>query len=410
MSKAPNTLAADIFGLPQKAHDLRDRVRAFMDREVLPRENSVASRDVEGLDRLTLALRAEAGRLGITFPEIMADWQSSGFGWRIRQLFFEEAGRSGLGPGALHCAPPDAPNVDLLLAVATPDQRVRFLEPLLASSCRSCFAMTEPAPGAGSDPSMLQTQARQDGRRWVLNGTKWFISGAIGASFAIVVAATQSGPTLFLVGCDNPGWQVLQSIDTLAGYQLGGHGRIEIRDCVVDDDDRLGEVGRGLAYAQMRLEPARLAHCMRMIGGAERVLDIVKAYVRERNSFGRNLSDLQSVQNLIADALIDLHLSRLVTWQVAARIDAGLPVTQESAMAKVFVSEAVGRIADAAVQLTGAQGVDLSGPVAEFYQHVRPFRIYDGASEVHRGAIGRRFLKSHDGSARQRDVAAPVRA
>jgi acyl-CoA dehydrogenase len=382
-----------IFGLPESAYDLQRRVRDFIDSEVVPEEAGVDGHDIAALDAVAARLRAKAGRAGLLFPDIKADWAGSGLAWRVRQLVFEEAGRSPLGAAALHCAPPDAPNIDMLEEIATPEQKARYLAPLAAGDCRSCFAMTEPAPGAGSDPSMLETTARRDGDRWILNGRKWFISGALGARFAMVLAATAEGATFFLVDADNPGWRIVRPIESLESFQMGGLAEIEIVDCVVPEDMRLGETGRGLQYAQLRLEPARLGHCMRMIGRAARVMEIACDYARERESFGNRLADLQSVQAMVADTEIDLELARLVIWQVAARLDAGLPVKQESAIAKVFVSEAVNRIADRAVQLSGARGVDASGIVGQFFQQARPFRIYDGASEVHRAAIGRRVLR-----------------
>jgi acyl-CoA dehydrogenase len=241
---------------------------------------------------------------------------------------------------------------------------------------------------------MLRTTARRDGRKWVINGRKWFISGAIGARFAIVIAGTEAGPTMFLVESGNSGWQIRRELRSLDGHQLGGHAEIDIVDCVVDEDCRLGDVGKALSYAQARLEPARLAHCMRMIGRSQRVTDMAMQYVVGRRSFNQALAEYQSVQTLVADSHIDLSAARLMTWHVAAKFDEGQSVKQESAIAKVFVSEAVGRIADRAVQLAGASGTVIDEPIGQFFEEVRPFRIYDGASEVHRAAIGRRILKS----------------
>jgi acyl-CoA dehydrogenase len=268
-----------------------------------------------------------------------------------------------------------------------------YLVPLSQGRKRSCFAMTEPAPGAGSDPSMLVTQAERVGDHWVLNGHKWFISGGVGADFAIVLARTPEGATLFIVDADNPGYHVVRNIPSLDVYQIGGHAEIRLIDCRVGDDAVLGAVGKGFAYAQVRLEPARLSHCMRYIGRASRALEIAVEYARSRRSFGAALSELQQVQAMVADSHIDLYASRLMTWHCAAKLDAGESVKDESAMTKVFVSEAVNRVADRSAQIMGALGMSEDTAVSLILRELRPFRIYDGASELHRATLGRRFFK-----------------
>lgn len=382
-----------IANIETQVHAVRAHVRAFVDDVVIPRESEAPQRDVEALDRLIAELRSKAQADGLFAPQLWNEWKDQGTTWRMRQALLEEAGRSPLGPGAMHCAAPDAPNMDLLDQLASPTQRQKYLQPLLAAECRSCFAMTEPAPGAGSDPSMILTKAVRTQAGWVLNGHKWFISGAVDAKFSIVVAVADEGPTLFLVDTANPGWQLQRNLRSLEAMHIGGHGEIRIVDCLVDDDSVLGEPGRALEYAQLRLEPARVAHCMRMMGRAERVMELAESYVLHRQSFRSELGSLQAVQTMVADSRIDLHAARLLTANVAARMDAGESVKQESAIAKVFVSEALGRIADRAVQLAGASGTLADEPIGQFYEEVRPFRIYDGASEVHRIAIGRRALK-----------------
>jgi acyl-CoA dehydrogenase len=383
------------FGLPQDACDLQQKVRSFIDKEVIPLEHQIAGTDLARFELMCQALRAKAmNALGEIGPALWERWREAGVSWRVRQLILEEAGRSPLGSLALQCAAPDLPNMDLLAAVANSSQAERYLEPLRKGQFRSCFAMTEPAPGAGSDPAMLKTTARQDGSNWVIDGRKWFISGASGAKFAIVIAVADGGPTMFIVETGNKGWHVTRELASLDNSQIGGHAEIVIENCVVADDSRLGAIGQALEYAQIRLEPARINHCMRMVGRAQRVAEFAEQYVAGRESFGSALSDLQGVQTLVADNRIDLMAARLMTWQVATMFDLGESVKQASAMAKVFVSEAIGRVADRAVQLAGAAGTLTDQPIGQFYQEVRPFRIYDGASEVHRSAIGRRILKS----------------
>ncbi|MCU6619917.1 MAG: acyl-CoA dehydrogenase family protein [Achromobacter mucicolens] len=372
--------------------DLCARVRRFVDEVAIPAESPAIARDVAALDRCVAQLRARAKEAGLYAPQLPAQWGGLGLGWRALAEVLEEAGRSFLGPAALNCAAPDQPNMLTLLRLGNAAQQERFLAPLVRGEQRACFAMTEPAPGAGSDPSMLRTRAERRGSRWVLNGHKQFISGGVGADFALVLARGETGATLFLVPADTPGYRVVRDIGMVTGYQIGGHAEILLQDCEVGDDAVLGEPGQGLAHAQLRLEPARLSHCMRYIGRARRALETAQAYVAQRESFGARLADLQQVQAMIADSHIDLHASRLMTLDCAARMDAGLPVKQHSAMTKVFVSDAVNRVADRAVQMMGALGLSDDTPVSMIWQEMRPFRIYDGANELHRATLARRLM------------------
>lgn len=372
--------------------DLCARVRRFVDEVAIPAESPAIARDVAALDHCVAQLRARAKAAGLYAPQLPAQWGGLGLGWRALAEVLEEAGRSFLGPAALNCAAPDQPNILTLLRLGNAAQQERFLAPLVRGEQRACFAMTEPAPGAGSDPSMLRTRAERRGSRWVLNGHKQFISGGVGADFALVLARGETGATLFLVPADTPGYRVVRDIGMVTGYQIGGHAEILLQDCEVGDDAVLGELGQGLAHAQLRLEPARLSHCMRYIGRARRALETAQAYVAQRESFGARLADLQQVQAMIADSHIDLHASRLMTLDCAARMDAGLPVKQHSAMTKVFVSDAVNRVADRAVQMMGALGLSDDTPVSMIWQEMRPFRIYDGANELHRATLARRLM------------------
>ena len=395
-SDAAASAAVDdaIFGFSDGLKGLRAKLRRFIDDEAIPRERPALAHDLPALDAVAQELRGMAKAAGLYAPQLPVEWGGLGLSWRDRSAILEEAGRSFLGPLALNCAPPDQPNMINLLRNGNTQQQQRYLAPLARGELRSCFAMTEPAPGAGSDPAMLQTTAtRLPQGGWVINGRKWFISGAVGAGFALVLARTDQGATVFIVDADNPGYRVLRNIGSMDGYQIGGHGELAFEDCRVGDDAVLGEVGKGFAYAQERLEPARLSHCMRFIGRASRAMAIAQDYVLARQSFGKPLAELQQVQAMVADSHIDLHAARLMTWQAAARLDAGASVKHESAITKVFVSEAVCRVADRAAQLMGALGMSDDTPVAMIVRELRPFRIYDGASELHRATLGRRILK-----------------
>jgi acyl-CoA dehydrogenase len=383
-----------IFGYSERVPALRDAVRRFVEEECIPREAPHLAHDLAALDDVAKLLRAKAKAAEIYGPQLPPEWGGLGLSWRDRSAVLEEAGRSPLGPIAINCAPPDQPNMINLLADGTPAQQARYLVPLAAGEIRSCFAMTEPQPGAGSDPSMLATTAeRRPQGGWAINGRKWFISGATGAAFVLVLARTGEAATLFIVDADNPGYRLLRNIPSIDPWQIGGHGELVFEDCIVGDDAVLGEVGRGFAYAQVRLEPARLSHCMRFIGRASRALSLAQTYALERRSFGQVLSELQQVQAMVADSHIDLHAARLMTWHAAAKLDAGESIKHESAMVKVFVSEAVGRVADRAAQIMGALGMSEDTPVSMILRELRPFRVYDGANELHRATLARRVFR-----------------
>lgn len=384
-----------VFGHSQALLDMRDRLRDFVDREAIPREHAELAHDVEKLDQVARLLREKAKAAGLYAPQLPTSHGGLGLSWQERAVILEEAGRSFLGPLAINCAPPDQPNMINLMLHGTQEQRDRYLDPLIRGDIRSCFAMTEPAPGAGSDPSMLKTTARRKPGGWIIDGRKWFISGAVGAAFAIVLAQTEAGATMFIVEAGNPGYRVLRNIASIDGFQIGGHGEIEFAGCAVSDDAVLGEIGKGFAYAQQRLEPARLSHCMRFIGRASRAMSIAQDYARTRSSFGSPLAELQQIQAMVADSHIDLHAARLMTWHAAAKMDAGESVKHESAMTKVFVSEAVCRVADRAAQIMGALGMSEDTPVSLILRELRPFRIYDGASELHRATLARRIFKDN---------------
>lgn len=372
----------------------RDQVRQFVDKVCIPLESNALAHDVQALDQVLASLRPQAQAAGIYLPQLPLAWGGLGLTWVERAVVLEEAGRSFLAPGAMNCAPPDQPNMISLLNQGSELQIEKYLRPLTQGKIRSCFAMTEPHPGAGSDPSMLQTRATRVNNGWRLNGRKWFITGAAGAQFAIVLAMTDDGPTQFIVDTDQPGYQLARTIGAMDPYAIGGHGDLVFTDCWVSEQAVLGQIGKGLDYAQVRLEPARLSHCMRFIGRARRALEIAQDYVNQRSSFGARLADWQQIQAMVTDAHIDLHASRLMTLDCASRMDAGQSVKTESAMTKIFVSEAVNRVADRAAQMMGALGMSEDTAVSLIVRELRPFRIYDGASELHRATLGRRFLKT----------------
>jgi acyl-CoA dehydrogenase len=345
-------------------------------------------------------LQSAAREAGLFAPHVAREFGGLGLDMRGQSVVFEEAGYSLLGPLALNCAAPDEGNMHMLELIATEEQKESYLRPLAAGRARSCFAMTEPRPGAGSDPSMLRTAARPVDGGWVIDGEKRFISGARGAAFAICMARTadelrgDEGATMFLVDEENPGFHVGQTIHTTDSVFIGGHSEVLFEECFVPEEAVLGEVGLGFRYAQVRLAPARLTHCMRWLGLARRARDLALDYAAEREAFGSRLQELGMVQALIADSEIDLETSRRLIQYACWVLDTGGRGTHESSIAKVHVAEAVWRVVDRAVQVSGGSGVSYDdGPLARFLAEVRPFRIYDGPSETHRWSIARRAAR-----------------
>ena len=367
--------------------------RDFVSNEVIPREDLRSAHDVLAIDRVSGELRARAMALGLGSPRLARAEGGLGLSWEECGAYLEEAGRSYLGPKALQCAAPGQPDIAALDQLASPAQRARYLQPLVRGEIQSCFAMTEPAPGVGSDPRMLSTRAEPDGDGWLLNGHKWFASNGARAHVAMVVARSDAGPSCFLVDTRTPGFEVVRDVPTMEPFGHGGHAEIRLVNCRVGPEALLGQEGRGLDYAQLRLEGARLFHCMRFIGLASRAMGLAQEYAAQRASHGARLSEHQMVQAMVADAHIDLYAARLMTLDIARRLDNGESIRHESSMAKVFVAEAVNRVADSAVQMTGALGISEDLPLSMILRTLRPFRIYDGASEVHRSAIAKRAFR-----------------
>ena len=384
--------------VPPEVAELAKRTQEFVRDVVIPAESTVAGVVHDGPDELRRSLQQQARAAGLIAPHVATEWGGCGLDVRGQSVVFEEAGYSLLGPLALNCAAPDEGNMHLLEVVATEEQKEKYLRPLAAGQLRSCFAMTEPAPGAGSDPSMLATTAQRVDGGWRIDGRKWFISGANGAGFAICMARTKGeagdrgGATMFLVDADNPGMQVVRDLDTLDEGLFGGHSEMVFDNCVVAAEAVLGEVDRGFDYAQVRLAPARLTHCMRWLGLARRAHDLAVDWAATRKSFGGLLGDLGMVQQLVADSEIDIAASRALVRHTAAVLDSGERGGTESSIAKTFVAEAVNRVVDRSVQICGALGVSGDVLLSRYLREVRPFRIYDGPSEVHRWAIARRVI------------------
>ena len=387
------------FNLTDEQQSLSDRTRAFVTEKIIPYEKDPRVTTHGPIDELRLELNELAREAGLFAPHVAEKWGGMGLNHTDMAIVFEAAGYSPLGPVALHCAAPDEGNMNLLAKVATPEQQETYLKPLASGETRSCFNMTEPS-GAGSDPTMLETTAVPDGNHFVINGRKWFITGANGAAFTIIMAhvpdghGMQSGPTMFLAPMDADGICIERSQETMDSSFTGGHAQVVFDDLRVPAASVLGEVGEAFRYVQVRLSPARLTHCMRWLGGASRAHDIATEYARNRKAFGKTLGEHEGVGFMLADNEIDLQQSRLMTWWPARELDEGSKARHESSMTKVAVSEALFRVTDRCVQILGGLGMTEDTMVNQMFREIRGFRIYDGPSEVHRWAIARRILKN----------------
>ena len=383
-----------------KARAIADRVEAFVREIVIPYEKD-ARIEVHGhgpSEELVMEMRARARDAGVLTPHILPD--GNHLSQRETAIVLIRSGLSPLGPLACNTMAPDEGNMYLLGKVGSETQKQHFLAPLIAGEARSAFFMTEPAAdgGAGSDPSMMQTTCHQDGNHWVINGRKAFITGAQGAKVGIVMAKSQDGACMFLVDLPDPAIRIERVLDTIDSSMPGGHSVVAIDNLRVPADQMLGNSGEGFQYAQIRLSPARLSHCMRWLGGAIRSQEIASAYACKRHAFGKPLVDHEGVGFMLAENMIDLKQAELMIDWCAGVLDGGSLGTAESSMAKVAVSEALMRVADKCVQVMGGTGVSGDTIVEQIFREVRAFRIYDGPTEVHKWSLAKKikrdFLKA----------------
>jgi acyl-CoA dehydrogenase len=399
VTTAPGAEGVIDFRIPSQLRDILHRIRAYIEEDVLPAEAEITdAHDLLTSWHVVEGLRERARARGIYTPQLPKEWGGLGIGVLGMALISQECGVSGLASLGLNAMAPDEGNMHTLLLAGNDEQKERFLRPLAQGRIRSCFAMTEPDV-ASSDPLNLHTTAVRDGDMWVLNGRKWFITGAEGAAFAIVVART--GPeelrhkaySLILVPTDTPGWEVVRDPGIIGAHMVGGHPEIRLTDVRVPVENLLGAEGDGFVIAQQRLAGGRLAHAMRWIGVAQRALDLTAQRLLQRKAFGKELARHQALQFFIADSAIDLYAARMMVLNCAWKVENGLPHRQEVAMVKTFVAEAFGRILDRAVQVFGSHGIATDAPIAQWWADARAARIYDGASEVHRMTIARECLK-----------------
>ncbi|MFC6754160.1 acyl-CoA dehydrogenase family protein [Halorubrum tibetense] len=375
--------------------EIAEAVRSFIDEAVLPVERERLGRG-RIPETAIESLREEARDRGIYAPQVAEEFGGLGLGFREMLPVFEEAGRSLLGPAALRCAAPDEGNMHTLEIAATDDQKERWLRPLAAGEIDSGFAMTEPIQGGGSDPKMLATTAEKDGDEWVINGHKWWTTGGVEADVFLTFARTDqeahpyAGCSVILVPADTAGVEVVRSIPHVGERLLGTtHAEVRFDDVRVPVENTLGEENEGFTLVQKRLGPARLTHCMRYAGMADRALDIATAYLTEREAFGEPLAEKQGPRFRIADRRTELHAARTMVRHAAGRIAAGSEARIEVAMAKTFAANVTQEAIDDALQFCGGNGIARDLPLSAFYENVRQFRIVDGADEVHRRSIAR---------------------
>ena len=381
------------FSLTPKLEGLRDRTRSFIRDQVIPFEKDPRQNEHGPSEELRKELIELARKAGLLTPHASIEMGGLGLSHIEKAIVFEEAGYSSLGPTAMNIHAPDEGNIHLLEEIASPEQKERWLRPLVAGKIRSCFAMTEPAPGAGSDPSMLMTTATKDGEDYLINGLKWFITGADGADFVIIMARGEDGSaTMFLSDMNVPGIELVRNMDAMDSCFAGGHSVLRFTNLRVSSKQILGELGKGFKNAQVRLAPARLTHCMRWLGQAQRAQDIAIAYAKKREAFGKTLGEHEGVGFMLADNDMDLQTSRLNIWHTAWLLDQGQRCNFESSRAKVICSEAEWRVVDRCIQMLGGQGVTSETALMKIFKDMRGFRIYDGPSEVHRWSMARKII------------------
>lgn len=387
------------FELPPELADLRRQVRTFVDERIIPAEQRIVEEDRADKADTLRALQQETRRLGLWTPHLPEAWGGRGLGVMGMCALFREMGRSLLGAKAFNCDAPDQGNMDLLLAAGSKEIQDRYLGPLARGEITSAFSMTEPAPGAGADPSNLRTRAERDGKDWVITGHKWFTTGGGKAAFLIVMARTsddpRTGASMFVVDRKAPGLEHVRDVKTM-GLELLDHREAELKlhGVRVPEAAVLGEIGQGFGLAQVRLVPARLTHCMRWLGLADRTLQGCREYLATRQSFGKELARHQMIQKRLADAARAIHAGNLMTYHCAWMMERGQAKEARpySSMAKNQVAQLLCQVLDDAIQMHGALGYSEDLPFSTWYRAARAARIADGPDEVHDMLVARDFM------------------
>lgn len=390
------------FTIPPRVEEVRRRVAAFVEAELIPLEREPAAYDAHGnisLDRLA-EVRGRAREAGLWCLQLREETGGGGLNKAGMAVAYEAMNRSIFGPVAFNSAAPDDGNMMVLEAIATPAQKERWLAPIVSGAVRSAFAMTEPAPGGGSDPGMIATRAERRGDTYVVTGRKWFITGAAEAAHFILIARTSDdarrGLTAFLFHRDQPGWEIVRRIGIMGPEEHGGHCELAFDGLEIPAENVLMAEGDGLKVTQIRLGPARLTHCMRWLGLAKRCVEIARAYAAEREGFGVRLADRESIQLMLGDLAMRVEIGRLLVMKAAWELDRGGFARKEVSMAKVHVANLLHAAADIAIQINGARGYSTDTVLEWIYRYARQARLVDGADEVHKMVLNRALAAEGD--------------
>ena len=389
------------FTFPPEVEDARMLVHRFFTEQVRPRLDAISSGKVrEDYGAAVKDLRATAKSQGLWAPHMPEEWGGMGFGITAVAAMSVEAAKFPMGPYIINCQAPDEGNMHTLLHFGTDEQKEKWLRPLIEGTARSCFSMTEPDT-AGSDPTQIKTAAVEDGDEWVINGHKWFTSGAHGARFAIVIAKTdpdaeiaQARNSAFIVPTDSEGFDMVRDVQTMG--KGGGHAEIRYNNVRVPRENMLGERGGGHKLGQVRLGPARLAHCMRWIGQIETALEMLIERAQNRYAHGSLLSEKQGIQWMMSESALDLYAAKLMVLHCAYKIENGMDFRSETSMAKHHVANTLWKVTDRALQVHGALGYSNDSPLAQMLIDARWSRIADGSDEVHLMRIADMVMRSYN--------------
>jgi len=383
------------FTLPEHIETLRLKTRDLVNQKIIPLESDIASYDKhENINEdLLNQIRLDVKAAGLWSPQMPTSRSGLGLGPIGMSALYEEMNRSIFGPVCFNCAAPDDGNMYILNKIGTEDQKVKWLDPIINGDVSSSLAMTEPAPGGGSDPSMIKTEAVYSNGKWIINGLKWYITGAAVASHFILLAKTKDGLTAFLYHKDQPGWHIERRIPIMGPEEHGGHCELIFEGLEIPDENRLMEVGDGLKVTQIRLGPARLTHCMRWLGLAKRSMEIAADYIAHREGFGIKLAERESIQIKMGELAHEIQIGRLLVMHAAWSLDQGHFARKEISSAKIHVANTLHKAVDTAIQLNGARGYAKDTPLEWIYRYARQARLVDGADEVHKMVLARHYAE-----------------
>ena len=383
------------FTLPEHIEILRLKTRDFVNKNIIPLESDISSYDEhENIkEDLLNQIRLDVQAAGLWSPQMPTSRSGLGLGPIGMSALYEEMNRSIFGPVCFNCAAPDDGNMYILNKIGTEEQKVKWLDPIINGDVRSSLAMTEPAPGGGSDPSMIKTEAVYSNGKWIINGLKWYITGAAVASHFILLAKTKDGLTAFLYHKDQPGWKIKRRIPIMGPEEHGGHCELIFEGLEIPDENRLMEVGDGLKVTQIRLGPARLTHCMRWLGLAKRSMEIAADYIAHREGFGIKLAERESIQIKMGELAHEIQIGRLLVMHAAWSLDQGHFARKEISSAKIHVANTLHKAVDTAIQLNGARGYAKDTPLEWIYRYARQARLVDGADEVHKMVLARHYAE-----------------